>query len=114
MEYHALTSPDDLYKYKARPLNGIAFTAPYLHNGSVPSLAELLKKPADRARTFTLGSLSWDTQAVGYKTADSETFDYPKFTFDTTPKGNQNTGHAWGTELSDADKQALIEYLKSQ
>lgn len=113
-ENHPIGYPTDLFKYKARPLDGIAFTAPYLHNGSVPSLQQLLTKPADRVKTFNLGSLSWDPQAVGYKGADSEYYDYPKFTFDTSLQGNYNTGHDWGTELSDADKQALIEYLKSQ
>ncbi len=114
MEYHQLTAPDDLYRYKARPLNGIAFTAPYLHNGSVPTLEELFKKPSERAKTFSLGTLEWDTTNVGYKISDTAIFDYPKFIFDTNIQGNRNTGHEWGTELSEADKKALIEFLKSQ
>lgn len=99
--------------YKARPLTGIAFSAPYLHNGSVPSLHELLKKPEDRVKTFPTGTLQWDSKTVGFSIAENATYDYGKLTFDTSIRGNRNSGHEWGTELSSDDKIALIEYLKS-
>jgi cytochrome c peroxidase len=111
--YHERSTELAVGVYKARPLNGIAFTAPYLHNGSVASLEELLKKPELRAKRFALGTLAWDANAVGYKTDDKQVFDYGKFVFDTQLKGNYNTGHVWGTELGEGDKKALIEFLKS-
>ena len=54
--------------YKARPLNGIWATAPYMHNGSIPNLWELLKKPEDRLTSFWVGSREFDPARVGYKT----------------------------------------------
>ncbi|MCX6127880.1 MAG: di-heme-cytochrome C peroxidase, partial [Proteobacteria bacterium] len=74
--------------YKARPLNGIAFTAPYLHNGSVISLAELLKDPSQRLQNFTLGTLEWDSRTAGYRSADKGSADFDTFVFDTSIKGN--------------------------
>ena len=99
--------------YKARPLNGIAFTAPYLHNGSVPTLTELLSPVSQRSAKFDLGTLSWDNTAIGYKSTPDTLFTLGRFTFDTTIKGNYNTGHEWGSELASDDKRALLEYLKS-
>jgi hypothetical protein len=90
--------------YKARPLNGIWATAPYLHNGSVPSLSELLN--AKRSPSFQLGSKTFDPVNVGYETSGS-------FTFDTSLPGNTNTGHSWGTSLDDTRKWELIEFLKT-
>lgn len=99
--------------YKARPLNGIAFSAPYLHNGSVPSLDDLFKKPADRPKQFAMGTLAFNTQKVGYVYEGGQDFELGRFDFNTAIKGNMNGGHEWGTELSDSDRMALIEYLKS-
>lgn len=93
--------------YKARPLNGVWATAPYLHNGSVPTLAELLKPAANRSPTFHVGSRVFDPIHVGFVNDTTQ----PKF--DTTLTGNKNSGHEYGTELSDEDRQALLEYLKS-
>jgi hypothetical protein len=90
--------------YKARPLNGVWATAPYLHNGSVPNLWELLN--AKRNPSFQLGSRTFDPVNVGYETSGS-------FTFDTTVPGNTNTGHQWGTSLDDTKKWELIEFLKT-
>ncbi len=93
--------------YKARPLNGIWATAPYLHNGSVPNLTELLKSPNDRAEQFHVGSFVYDLENVGF-------VDDPSFpVFDTTVCGNHNTGHDFGSCLSPQQKLDLIEYLKS-
>lgn len=95
--------------YKARPLDGIWATAPYLHNGSVPTLYDLLSKPAARPVTFWVGTRQFDPSKVGFTTAEAA----GAFLLDTRIKGNLNTGHEWGTDLSEADKWALIEYLKS-
>lgn len=93
--------------YKARPLNGIWATAPYLHNGSVPNLVELLKPAADRVKTFHVGSQEFDPVNVGFKNDRSQPL------FDTTVEGNSNTGHEYGAELSEGQSSDLLEYLKS-
>ena len=98
--------------YEARVLNGIWAVAPYLHNGSVPNLWALLQKPADRPKKFMLGSKEFDPKNVGLDTTTSPF----NFTYLATPceinDGNSNCGHYWGTNLSDDDKWALIEYMK--
>lgn len=94
--------------YKARPLDGVWASAPYLHNGSVPTLAELLKPPAQRVATFYVGSREFDPQAVGLAAADATNTSL----FDTSLPGNSNAGHTYGTALGDADKRDLLEYLK--
>lgn len=101
--------PEDLLRYKARPLNGIWATAPFLHNGSVPTLRALLDAPADRPQTFTLGGWEFDPVGVGYAPYTGPN----AFTFDTTLPGNSNAGHIWGANLSDEDKAALVEYMKT-
>ena len=101
------------YKYKARPLNGIWATAPYLHNGSVPNLEELLKPAQERMKSFRIGSREFDAQNVGYRT------DMGDFQFDTTAMpGNSNAGHdfvseVYKKEFSPDERRQLIEYLKS-
>jgi mono/diheme cytochrome c family protein len=96
--------------YKARPLDGIWATAPYLHNGSVPNLWELLQKPESRVKQFYVGSREFDPVNVGYDTKPPSDGGYK---FDTTLPGDSNAGHAWGTQLSDDQKWALIEYMKT-
>jgi hypothetical protein len=95
------------FAYKARPLNGIWATAPYLHNGSVASLDELLKPPAKRMAKFRVGSREFDPAKVGFVT------DSGSFEFDTSLPGNSNTGHDYGPELTDVERAQLLEYLKS-
>lgn len=96
-------------RYKARPLNGIWASAPFLHNGSVPNLAELLKKPEQRVTKFNVGSWEFDPVNVGFSTAaDPNTSE-----FDTSRVNNSNRGHDYGTSLSDSEKAELIEYIKS-
>jgi len=94
--------------YKARPLNGIWATAPFLHNGSVPNLRALLDKPADRPKTFVLGGWEYDPTVVGYAPYGGS----HAFSFDTSKKGNSNAGHIWGTDLTPEQKDALVEYMK--
>ncbi len=106
-----------LYSYKARSLNGIWATAPYLHNGSVPTLYDLLlpkkgdKDPKDgeyRPDQFQVGSREFDPEKVGLKSSG-----YIGFTFDTRRRGNSNAGHTYGTELDKEKRLDLLEYLKS-
>lgn len=97
----------NLSSYKSRPLDGIWATAPFLHNGSVPNLYQLLLPAAQRDKTFKVGSFKYDARHVGYVTDEGGT------TFDTTRLGNSNAGHEYGASLSDEDRWALIEYLKS-
>jgi RoxA-like, cytochrome c-like len=98
--------------YKARPHNGVWASAPYLHNGSVPSLAQMLTPPAERTKRFFVGTRQYDPVDVGFKQVESENgVDY--FAYDTTVKGNANTGHPYGTDLTADEKRQLIEYLKT-
>ncbi|MEX2169864.1 MAG: di-heme-cytochrome C peroxidase [Pirellulales bacterium] len=98
---------EHLASYKARPLSGIWATAPYLHNGSVASLYELLLPPAKRQPKFHVGSRIFDSAKVGYRS------DAGGFELNTDLPGNRNSGHYYGTEINDADRKALVEYLKT-
>ena len=101
-----------LFCYKARPLNGIWATAPYLHNGSVRTMRELLLPSEQRAVTFRVGSREFDPADIGFK-------DEGAFEFDTRLPGNSNAGHdgpIYGAETLANDPEALealLEYLKS-
>jgi hypothetical protein len=102
--------------YKARPLNGVWATAPYLHNGSVPTLYHLLLAPKDRPKTFTVGSREFDPKNVGFRTDAPGYPVYRARNDDGTPVGgNSNDGHEFGTgpSLTDQERWALVEYLKS-
>jgi mono/diheme cytochrome c family protein len=102
--------------YANLPLDGIWLRAPYLHNGSVPTLWDLLNPQAKRPGFYYRGSDVYDWENLGFK---SESRTAPNgttyFLYDTTEPGNSNEGHegyAYGTDLSDDQKRALIEYLK--
>ena len=107
-----------LLSYKARSLNGIWATAPYLHNGSVPSLYDLLlpvRRDGDpegegyRPSTFFVGKREFNPEKVGFESDGPEGF---KFT--TIQRGNKNTGHEYGAgSLSETERWNLIEYLKT-
>lgn len=96
--------------YEARPLNGIWATAPYLHNGSVPTLDALFRNAADRPKAFSVGVRNFDTTKVGLAEAPSSS-SLPKL--DTSVPGNSNAGHEFGAVLSDDERMWLIEYLKT-
>jgi mono/diheme cytochrome c family protein len=101
-------------RYKARPLNGIWATAPYLHNGSVPSLADLLRPAKDRPKSFSVGSRVFDPAAVGFRQDAPGVFTFRTVDAAGAPiSGNSNAGHEYGTGLSDDEKGQLLEYLKS-
>ncbi|BFU90801.1 MAG: hypothetical protein NTAFB01_19880 [Nitrospira sp.] len=105
--------------YKARPLNGIWATAPFLHNGSVPTMYALLSPVEERPMTFCLGDREYDPTHMGYRTQCSE----GTFRLDTSIPGNLNSGHEFrneptgngviGRALSHQERFDLIEFLKS-
>lgn len=127
-----LTTEHELLAYKARPLNGIWATAPYLHNGSVPTLYDLLLPakarnmrieseaepsidgPA-RPDSFQVGSRVLDTRKVGFEEeGGSWTFRVYDEAGNLIP-GNSNAGHDYGNaSLSDGERWAIVEYLKTQ
>jgi hypothetical protein len=96
-------------RYKARPLNGIWAVAPYLHNGSVPTLWDLLNPSNDRPSAFYIASHDFDPVKVGLVTTQVP----GAFRFDTSPQGNWRNGHEYGTTLSPEDKKSLLEFLKT-
>jgi hypothetical protein len=100
------------YGYAAVPLDGIWARAPYLHNGSVPSLWELLAPPNKRPQVFYRGCDIYDPQKVGFVSTGQEA-EKIGFLFDTNLSGNSNDGHLWGTDLAEDEKLTLIEYLKT-
>ncbi len=110
--------------YKAPPLDGIWATAPYLHNGSVPTLHALLKsseRPDVFVRHPTTEFEHYDQHHVGWKfrkfdPADPNPSKEPansRSIFDSRRYGLGNRGHTFGDKLSDADRQSVIEYLKT-
>ncbi|NDW47192.1 di-heme-cytochrome C peroxidase [Ruegeria sp. PrR005] len=128
-----LTQEHPLLAYKARALNGIWATAPYLHNGSVPTLYDLLLParmrnvatdldavlPADaetRPEVFGVGSREFDPVKVGFVSdLEQNPFTFRARDEDGEPiPGNFNSGHDYGTAtLSEEDRRALLEYLKT-
>jgi hypothetical protein len=123
------------FGYSNMPLDGLWLRAPYLHNGSVPTLRDLLNPPAQRPKTFYRGYDVFDQTKVGF-VSEPEKFDdtghakgqpddqHAYFKFETeqkpdgqTPRdrneGNSNAGHTYGTDLQPAEKDAIVEYLKT-
>jgi hypothetical protein len=99
--------------YQAVLLDGLWLRAPYLHNGSVPSLTDLLAPPEARPKTFLRGFDVYDPAKVGF-VSEGPDAQRVGFEYDTTLPGNSNQGHTYGTQLSTEEKQALIEFLKTQ
>ena len=123
---------NSLLAYKARSLNGIWATAPYLHNGSIPTLYDLLlpkRRPGNpetgeyRPDTFVTGSREFDPLRVGFRSADYDGFRYDTFFNDGV--GNSNAGHEYAAgitkqmdgsilpPLNERQRWDLIEYLKT-
>lgn len=122
-----LDLPEVVRAYKARPLAGMWATAPFLHNGSVPTLYHMLAPATQRPKKFYTGRHEFDAKFVGYESSNPGE---GGFLFDTTIPGNFNIGHEFragyvewkpgappgfgviGPELSEQDRWAIVEYLK--
>ncbi|WP_437529638.1 hypothetical protein WME79_48135 [Sorangium sp. So ce726] len=118
-------------EYLAGPLDGVWARAPYLHNGSVPTLGDLLKPPAppgklspeqareSRPKQFYRGDRRYDEQNVGFRSTEPMEGDRALFLYRTVDDndepipGNSNAGHTYGTGLPPEDREALIDYLKT-
>jgi mono/diheme cytochrome c family protein len=98
-------------------LDGIWLRAPYLHNGSVPTLRDLLKHPAERPQEFCTGNAVYDWENVGFVSAmvspNASNRCGNFFHYKTSVTGNSNAGHLFGTDLAADEKDALIEFLKT-
>jgi mono/diheme cytochrome c family protein len=109
--------------YQAPPLDGVWATAPYLHNGSVPTLDGVLNskaRPKIFTRSFRTNREDFDEVNVGWKitpldkAADPALSGYERRkVYDTTQPGRGNQGHTYGDHFSDAERRAVIEYLKT-
>lgn len=117
-------------QYRARPLDGVWATAPYLHNGSVPTLRDMLLPQNERPTSFCVGSRQFDPVNVGLvtKTQAGDRCAAGLTDFNVSLLGNSNRGHSFegkqtdvsklppgviGPELTDAERRALVEYLKT-
>ena len=105
------------HAYKAKPLDGVWASAPYLHNGSVPTIYALLSPVAERPTTFGVGQNDYDPTQLGLNITPA----LGGFTYDTTLIGNSNAGHEFndgtgngviGPKLTPAERNAIIAYLK--
>jgi mono/diheme cytochrome c family protein len=136
--FGTLDLPQQVAGYKPRPLAGVWATPPFLHNGSVPSIDQLLSPPESRDTRFLLGSRQYDPEHLGYLVvrADDASGEERGFWFDTSREGNGNGGHAFSADpelwarhqvapdeyplpsgvigplLSQHQRMALLEYLK--
>jgi cytochrome c5 len=103
------------FGYANSPLDGVWLRAPYLHNGSVPTLRDLLEPSARRPTAFYRGYDVFDQKRVGFVSDVAEEKGRKYFRYNTEEPGNSNKGHEgkrYGTELSTTEKDALLEYLK--
>jgi cytochrome c553 len=134
--FGTLDLPQQVAGYKPRPLEGVWSTPPFLHNGSVPNVYQMLIPPSQRTKSFYLGNRDYDPEHLGYVIIDGESEKTAGFLFDTTIKGNLNSGHAFvadsttwaaykaditgsplpsgviGPMLTEQERMALLEYLK--
>jgi hypothetical protein len=104
------------FGYANSPLDGLWLRAPYLHNGSVPTLRDLLEPAGRRPKTFYRGYDVYDQKKLGFVWDVAEEGSRRYFLYNTEEPGNSNQGHEgkrYGTELSAAEKDALVEYLKT-
>ena len=131
-----LDLPQQVAGYKPRPLEGVWATPPFLHNGSVPNLYQMLLPPEQRSKRFFVGRRDFDTKHVGYVSEPADPKEADGFWFDTSLDGNHNSGHAFvataeqlaaahadpnahplptgviGALLTDDERWAIVEYLK--
>ena len=100
--------------YASHPLDGIWLRAPYLHNGSVATMRELLAAPEQRRATFFRGDDVYDPANMGFVSDVPQRGARRFYRFNTADRGNSNSGHLYGVNLSAQEKDALIEYLKTK
>lgn len=120
-EEHPADEDPEVVGYQAPPLDGIWATAPYLHNGSVPTVRALLKsdeRPGRFRRPSSTGFEHYDRDRLGWKAEaveESPPLHDPasKWIYDTSRRGLGNGGHTFGDSLSEADRMTIIEYLKT-
>ena len=134
--FGTLDLPQQIAGYKPRPLEGVWATPPFLHNGSVPSIYQMLLPPEQRSKRFFVGRRDYDARHLGYIAEPADSSEDDGFWLDTSLTGNHNTGHAFvaspaqlqaaradpkghplppgviGPLLSDDERYALLEYLK--
>lgn len=107
-------APPNLLAYRARSLEGIWATAPYLHNGSVQNLYQLLLPAAQRKQQFYVGSRAFDPYHVGFRDHPKKSAEICEVTLlDTSLPGNSNQGHEYGTWMTHQQRLDLIEFLKT-
>ena len=112
--FHLATDSGNANAYEARVLQGIWAVAPYLHNGSVPTLADLLNPAMERPKAFKIGPAYDPTGKVGLAVEQTR-FDYTLTTTGCENRGSGASvcGHEYGTSLAPENKRALLEYLKT-
>jgi hypothetical protein len=101
------------YGYANQPLDGIWLRGPYLHNGSVPTLRDLLEPVANRPSKFYRGYDVFDQKKVGFVSNIPEADGRRYFRVDTADPGNSNAGHLYGIDLAPEQKDAIVEYMKT-
>ena len=111
IERHGLVEAP-LTGYVAQFLDGIWLRAPYLHNGSVPTLYDLLLPPDQRPQQFYRGYNLYDPIKVGYVTQGDEA-QRAGTLHDTRERANAARGHAFADGLSESQRWELVEYLKT-
>ena len=108
--------------YQAPPLDGLWATAPYLHNGCAPTVYHVLNskaRPKVFTRSFKTGAEDFDSVKLGWKyrecapAAASLPPREQRKVYDTSQPGRGNGGHTYGDTLSDEQRMAVIEYLKT-
>ena len=103
-------APPSVSDLKAGPLPGIWASGPYLHNGSVATIDELLSPVAQRRSVFWTGGHELDPKRLGYVSDEAPN----RFRFDTNLPANHNTGHLYPAQgLTPAERAAIIEFLKT-
>ena len=98
--------------YANMPLDGVWLRSPFLHNGSVPTLRDLLEKPENRPAVYYRGNDVIDRDKLGFVSTVPEANGKTFFKFDTSKPGNSNSGHLYGIDLSPKEKDAIVEYMK--
>jgi Cytochrome c len=114
---------DETEGYQAPPLDGVWATAPYLHNASVPTIYHVLNskaRPKVFTRSFRSDQEEYDTERLGWRITVLDRAPDPKLPaherrriYDTSLPGQSNAGHTFGDNLSDDQRRAVIEYLKT-